>query len=152
MYHITQELWPDEIALYPRKRGRYRAMAESTIKRICVCPTVEGCLAALGCCLQPDRPASVYKTYAHAIPADESVGDATVTGEHWILKPAKFFKIDIIPIDVINSALLQAISPGDILCHHLQRRFMEAYRSWILDDKRRSFTTIDLLYNSRVIA
>jgi hypothetical protein len=89
-YHITgNNKWGDKIVLYPR-RPKKRAMSEPLLKRICVCPTIEGCIIALGNCL-PEK-CFIYKT-SQETELPRYVRDSLVTGERWITVPSKFTKI-----------------------------------------------------------
>lgn len=96
-YHITTKAWPDELTLSPRKYGVNRGEDEPNISRICVAPTVEGCLTALGSCLTGSSNIYIYRTVrkVKAIKPN-SVVDAKITGEMWLLRPIKFKYIDTI--------------------------------------------------------
>lgn len=93
-YHITQKKWPERVKLIPRSEGEHRLDNEPLIERICVSPTIEGCLVALGSCLLLSRPIYIYRTIKKvSVKNPYRVLDSHVTKEKWIIKPIKFMKI-----------------------------------------------------------
>lgn len=112
-YHITQKNWPPKKLLKPKSYGSNRGDDEPTDCRICVAPTIEGCLLALGCCLDNWRPAFVYRTSNKAIakkPYD--VTDAKITGEMWLIKPTSFEQYGEIIIKNLPGLLLSTTVGG----------------------------------------
>ncbi len=90
-YHITTRSWPKNVLLKPRKYGANRADEEPKTARICVAPTIEGCLIALGSCLPLSSDLYIYRTVRkiNAIkPID--VIDSEITEEMWLLRPINF--------------------------------------------------------------
>jgi len=96
-YHITTKNWPDDITLKPRKYGANRADEEPKISRICVAPTIEGCLIALGSCLPLSSNIYIYRTIrkVKAITPNDVI-DSKITGEMWLLRPIKFKYVGVI--------------------------------------------------------
>lgn len=91
-YHITDENWGNHIVLNPRKDGDNRDPKEPLTSRICVCPTIEGCLIAIY--LQDMRTINVYRTEKEVLAENPyQVLDAHITGEKWLTKPTKFIYI-----------------------------------------------------------
>jgi hypothetical protein len=95
-YHITPEDWGDKAVLHPRIDGDFRSTDEPYIPRICVCPTIAGCINAVWACYAYPKHShvSVYKTTKpkSAIePVD--VVDSYITGEKWLLKPTTFVRV-----------------------------------------------------------
>jgi len=90
-YHITQKDWRYKKKLKPKSYGSNRGDEEPNDRRICVSPTIEGCLLALGCCLGGSRPAYVYRTSSIVIAKKPyNVDDAKITGEMWLIRPTSF--------------------------------------------------------------
>ena len=133
-YHITMQNWGKSKVLKPRKTGYNRACDEPQVSRTCVCPTIEGCLIALGACLPfvyaglgyiwsaKTEEYSKRKIYAYVYRTENPVGlnkpyevdDAQITGERWLIKPAKFILIGKILLD--NRGILkhvQRLNPGN---------------------------------------
>src|SRR5688572_20728969 len=84
-YHITSEDWGYETTLSPR----YVVNGQHFPARICVSPTIVGCLVAA-----PDKTLSgivkVYETSTALAIACSDEWDAWCTKEHWLLKPHTF--------------------------------------------------------------
>jgi hypothetical protein len=121
-YHITQKKWAYKKLLKPKSYGSNRGDDEPVDRRICVSPTIEGCLLALGCCLSY-APAFVYRTSNKVIankPYD--VQDAKITGEMWLIRPASFERYGEIIMENLPNSLLD-ISVGDYESFADQRHF-----------------------------
>ena len=91
LYHITHEHWGNNKLLYPRAKGINRGDYEPYIRRICVCPTIEGCLTALGAALLYGVDIQVYRTMKQEesmLPYE--VTDSYITGEKWLVRPTHF--------------------------------------------------------------
>jgi len=94
-YHITNEPWKNTVRLYPRETGDNRDEREPKTARICVAPTIEGCLVAM----YVNR--SMFGEYVYLyrtknkVTARKSTGimDSHITGEKWIVRPTTFVKI-----------------------------------------------------------
>jgi hypothetical protein len=96
-YHITQNKWPERLTLKPRIEGVNRSMDEPEVSRICVAPTIEGCLVALGCCLSICNYSYIYRTENKVLARNPyRVEDSSITKEKWITKQILFKKIGII--------------------------------------------------------
>lgn len=106
LYHITEQRWPDSIELCPRGNGMNRGADEPLDLRICVCPTVRGCFAALGQIIAglkltngemlfSKKPVSVYVMASPdaTIEKPYNVYDSDITGELWVTSPALFLKV-----------------------------------------------------------
>lgn len=114
-FHITGQKWGNQITLYPRipqtlstdEEGR---PLEPLTPRICVAPTISGCLSAINAG-NYDDPMIVYHT-AEKIPASPAdVPDGKITKEHWILTPCKFVKFTVLRGGFLN--MLPAGPTGD---------------------------------------
>lgn len=91
-YHITQKIsWGNEIILFPKSYGKNRSDGEIETPRICVSPTIEGCLVALGDLLNINKPIYIYRTkYKVQSSLAKEINDASITGEKWMLRPTIF--------------------------------------------------------------
>ena len=93
-YHITTKRWGKEVILYPKKKFQLkdcnRPDDEPDIAKICVSPTLWGCLGAI----QESRGISVYRT-KNKVFGTKAYGvlDSSVTGERWITNPTTFIKV-----------------------------------------------------------
>lgn len=123
-YHVSPKNLGDEIILKPRNP---QAPGEPTTPRICVTPTIAGCIMATGSLLQlfAEDTLYVYQTIA-PVEAKKPVGveDASMTGELWILEDTKFKKIDEINIDDLPNKLWR-----EVISYNLDRN-----RSQVRDD------------------
>lgn len=107
-YHLTTKKWGKEKWLRPQVEGRKRDILEPKVARICVCPTVRGCLSAV----------SFYKqiVYIHRtkrrVKATYPYGvvDSYITGEKWIVRPTIFVRVGFLSLLVINK--LDFYDPG----------------------------------------
>ena len=93
-YHLTQKKWPKRITLIPRNKGEHRGSLEPKESRICVCPSIEECIIALGNCLEIYNNINIYRTVSKVFaikPYD--VIDSNLTNEKWIIKPTRFMKV-----------------------------------------------------------
>lgn len=94
LYHITQQKWHKEKILKPRVLGEFRLDEEPETPRICVAPTIEGCLVAVGRCLDKKKPIYIYRTkYKVSSVLPENIIDCKITCERWIIRPVKFIKV-----------------------------------------------------------
>ena len=96
-FHLTNKKWAKEIILKPKTLDQLplpnRCDDEPDFPKICVAPTIEGCLVALaGHCWF--SPILIYRT---AEPAQSvkpwDVVDSDVTGERWITQECKFIRV-----------------------------------------------------------
>lgn len=87
-YFVTQDFMGHEMCLEPR-RPHSAGSGEPTIKRICVAPTAAHCMSAIY--LSQHEPIYVYRT-ARRLNATKAwdVIDASITGEHFLLRKTKF--------------------------------------------------------------
>jgi len=90
-YHISPEDLGAEVEFTPRRPVR-ALPEEPDTPRICVSPSIAGCLVAGVSDPSDWSEFFVYSTEADAIPA-EGVFDSVVTEEHWILEPTVFYRI-----------------------------------------------------------
>jgi len=117
LYHITLEKnWGNRIKLTPRNYSIYRASDEPDVPRICVCPTIEGCINAIWPCYSsPYNNISIYRTLrkVHSF-KPKGVTDANITGERWILKPTVFYLIGKIKgSDIYDNKLFGYTAGGE---------------------------------------
>lgn len=93
LYHITCDEWPEETILQPRTPERGVGCGEPDTPRICVCPSLVGCILACG----PDFAwfaKYIYQAvepFSVAQPCD--VFDSEITQELWITTPTKFVRV-----------------------------------------------------------
>lgn len=101
-WHVTEKEWGSSVLLYPRHSHdcERRPGEEPNTPRICVCPTVAQCLAAIPV---GEYPLNVYRTarkqralYPHRI------CDSYITQERWLDKPTTFIKRGLIHKDLIS--------------------------------------------------
>ena len=85
-YHVTPENWLNKKILSPQK-PLLMDEREPEIERICVAPTLTGCISSTGVC--PNM--RVYRT-TEAVQGfiPHGVFDAKVTGERWLLSATEF--------------------------------------------------------------
>lgn len=98
-YHLTTSNLGKVKILTPLhsddKKVQHRADTEPETPRICVAPTIGGCLLAIYTCLSAINPKiNIYRTY-NKVKAENpnNVKDSTITGEKWLIKPTKFILI-----------------------------------------------------------
>lgn len=106
-YHISTKLEPGNHLLIPKLPGKNSNDDEPRINRICVCPTVAGCISAVGPCITSfgrNTKINIFRTknkvnghfpfspYGHinTFNTKYPVADAHVTGEKWLLRPTNF--------------------------------------------------------------
>ena len=91
-FHVTDKKdWGNEKTLRPRTPCSVATdencePLEPLTPRICVAPTISGCLSAIWYCGNE----SIYVTAKKVKAVKAKAPDARVTGEHWILEPCKF--------------------------------------------------------------
>ena len=139
-YHVTQRKWTKNKLLHPKNNGCHRGPAEPQCKRICVSPSVETCLVALGCCLFRRCDIFIYRT-ANPVLGRPSVGvvDAILTKERWLTRSTKFVRVGTIPYQ--NEHMIRSLfsltsgEKSDIpkQMEHLKRLFKlkQSYIEWI---------------------
>jgi len=99
-YHISQHLPPEDCVLSPRSWGENRDEGEPKIARVCVCPTISGCITAIAHNLFA-RDVRVFRTKRQVtavIPfgkntweeINTAVADSFITKERWLLRPIHF--------------------------------------------------------------
>jgi hypothetical protein len=124
-YHISVENWRKEKRLTPRIFGINRSDNEPDIARICVSPTIEGCLVALGACLSYEPNIYVYRTKNKVLgKRSYQVVDSHITGERWITRPVKFIKYGKIDISKLPESLFK-LHTGNISDTYQQRKMFD---------------------------
>lgn len=108
-YHVTNQDFGKEVVLIPRKYGDNRSDEEPQLPRICVAPTIEGCLISLGLnCIDVDKQLNIYRTkYKVETMKPYDVCDAYITGERWVVDPTSFVRYGTIKlyvklVDILN--------------------------------------------------
>lgn len=99
-YHLTPDDYGPVVEFYPR-RPYTALLGEPDDPRICVSPSLAGCIVAGSFSLLPhmNEKLYVYATKAKAQPVDSGeVFDADVTEEHWIMEPAVFVLVGEIDV------------------------------------------------------
>lgn len=106
-FHLTTRKWPEKIRLKPMRYDdipsshRCDDCYEPDLKKICVAPTIAGCLSAILPCVTGEL--AIYKTARKVETVDPwNVSDVEITGERWIVRPATFVKIGIIPPSILR--------------------------------------------------
>jgi len=139
-FHITaNHSWEDEKLLTPRSFGENRDMQyEPKDARICVCPSIVGCIVALSCTLPMEANRCVFRTkYKVEAIKPYNVLDAYITGEHWIVEPTTFIRygnVNLNKLPVIKEngfdRPIQFIcgGSGDKGDEDFQRRYMKIFR------------------------
>lgn len=91
-YHVSEKDFGNKVRFLPRIPIS-AASNERKIKRICVSPSIAGCMVALGGLLE--FPLYVYKTKGDVdvYGAGSSVVDWKATLEHWIVEPTVFYRV-----------------------------------------------------------
>jgi len=120
-YHISQELSPKDHILSPRGDGCNRDPDEPDIPRVCVCPTIAGCLNAVAPSLSFMKRVRVFRTKrkvttvvpfgSHSSGLGKAVLDSHITKEKWLLHKASFKFIGYINLNHIGHLL--CYNPGD---------------------------------------
>jgi hypothetical protein len=135
-YHVTQEEWPNKIKLRPRSFGDNRSDDEPTDSRICVAPTIEGCLVALGLCLSDCSNTYVYRTVRKVLAKKPyNVVDASISGEAWLTKPTTFKLYgEIVHENLPLNFFKLSVGDPDAISLQVQRHFRKALkqrRNWL---------------------
>lgn len=118
-YHISTQLSAKDKILKPKWPGANHGDNEPYLKRICVCPTIAGCLSAVAPCLDRNK-VKIFRTinkvngyypfcpnsYKNPFRTRYPVADAAVTGEKWILTPVKFKYIGYMVVDELPDEIL----------------------------------------------
>jgi len=92
-YHVTTQDFGPVVEFTPR-RPQSACPGEPDDPRICVSPSLAGCLVAGTFGWNYVGTVNVYATHAKAKPVSSAdVFDAEVTEEHWITEPAVFVKV-----------------------------------------------------------
>ncbi len=103
-YHCSNEFHGDRWALKPRTPSPlHMPISEPLTPRLCVCPVVVNCFAAL---MFDDAPVHVYRT---ATPRNGvkpvNVWDSVITRERWIVD-----RVEMIRIETIDASKVAAIN------------------------------------------
>lgn len=123
-YHISNNLEPCNHLLCPKIPGKNSNDDEPRIRRICVCPTIAGCISAVGPCITssfrntkihifrtknkvngyfPFSPHGHVNTFCTKYP----VADAHVTGEKWLLRSTNFKYVGYLNSKEIPAEILE---------------------------------------------
>lgn len=98
MFHVSSNFLGNEWVAYPRIPDRAMEGEDKVTPRICVSPSIKGCLLAidgikslgLSGVLADESGWFIYKTEAKAIDASNFVPDAYLTEECWITDSCRF--------------------------------------------------------------
>lgn len=111
MLHISNTDHGQEITFLPKTYS-----ADSiTIPRICVAPTLAGCLSAIkwiDIWSDDHKPIFIYQADTQELPTpcNEDVPDRSITNEHWYLSPTRFTLVHIIePNSILHKRLVRAV-------------------------------------------
>ena len=90
-FHISDNSELDEVLIEPRVPETIMRHENYWTPRICVSPSINGCLTALQRYKEGDV-LCVYECFSknYYQPTEEEVEDAPLTGEFWIVKPVVF--------------------------------------------------------------
>lgn len=94
VHHLSAVGLGPEAVLAPRVPRDQMPFENRTVRRVCVAPSVEGCLKALSGCFY-NRGEGTWHHYVTDVPPDLlfepiAVPDAFLTGEMWLLEPVEF--------------------------------------------------------------
>lgn len=123
-YHISTKLQPVNHILSPQLPGKNSNDDEPKIHRICVCPTIAGCICAVGPCITSilcNKKIHIFRTknkvnghfpfcpYGHynVFRTKYPVADAHVTGEKWLLRSTNFKYIGYLNSKEIPAEILE---------------------------------------------
>jgi hypothetical protein len=126
-YFLTQQDMGDEPTLKPRKSGDNRGDDEPLTARICVAPSVPGCLTALGSCLDLAPAIHVYVTKEQVMAHNpRHVHDSHITGEMWLKKQTAFRRVGIIDPKDLPEDLWDIFMPSwdSVQCFKIQKRVL----------------------------
>lgn len=101
VFRIEEEFKGDSYSLSPRVPTNIQNGEDSITPRICVCPTVFGCLDASQMCIPLSKKVSFEDIYLYSAeldtekdsiyqPNENEVPDAFKTGELWVLNDVEF--------------------------------------------------------------
>lgn len=100
VYRLEEEYKGDSFTLSPRIPTNIQHGEDQTIKRICVCPTIIGCIKATQMCFPLEFKAGFIPIHLYSATIDtdicnvyqplKEVPDAFMTGELWLLNETKF--------------------------------------------------------------
>lgn len=134
-YHISDELSPKDHILTPRRDGCNRDPEEPDTPRICVCPTMAGCICAVGPSLSIRKRIRVFRTknqvvsYApfgkHESGGNKAVIDAHITKEKWLIRKTSFKFIGY--INLMDFRYLLNFVAGDPKEFTRQQRAMKEF-------------------------
>jgi hypothetical protein len=132
-YHLSEKDYGKTVEFAPRDPG---VSGESDIPRICVAPTVEGALVALGGYLDENSVISIYELTGdpRMVPADVSVLDRKVTEEMWVLDTSVFEKVGNVPMEDIPDDLwrrLRSLNIGTFEDVHKQGEIKEELEQYV---------------------
>ena len=100
VYRLEEEYKGDSFTLSPRIPTNIQHGEDQTTKRICVCPTIIGCIKATQMCFPLEFKAGFIPIHLYSAIIDtdicnvyqplKEVPDAFITGELWLLNETKF--------------------------------------------------------------
>lgn len=89
VYHLSSTWLGPAVVLHPRVPRDPMPGERSRVRRVCVAPTVAGCLRALRTTYYARERWVVYVSDEAETVPPLGVPDAEVTGERWILTPIR---------------------------------------------------------------
>jgi len=89
LYHLSERWLGQRVTLAPRIPRDRAPFEDRRVRRICVAPTVQGCLLALRGCFYNRGVWWIYATSGVDAVEPISVPDASETGERWLLHPTE---------------------------------------------------------------
>jgi hypothetical protein len=100
VFFVTQENMGKQVKLFPRLPENGTSM-EGGAARICVSPSILGCLSAIGGQVYLQKKTYVYCTEVsnHDLIQPATVYDADFTGELWLIEPTDFFLYKILNLN-----------------------------------------------------
>ena len=113
-YHISKKDLGAKVKLLPLDSNDPRTVdrggSEPDVSRICVAPTIAGCLGAILLC---PKKHYIYRTVKQKLAKNPyGVADAKNTGEKWLIKPTVFIKIGIISYNTMIQIMNQKENDG----------------------------------------
>jgi hypothetical protein len=148
-YHISSKIKPENCYLTPKFPGVNHAQLEPWIEKICVCPTITGCLSAVASCIPLKRnKIKIFRTNYKIKGYDPfsndhnyfktkyPVADAHITGEKWLLKETKFKYIGFISLAELPQELLSStVGDDDPTILKNQRKMLDKLNKMFVSGK-----------------
>lgn len=111
-FHVSDNPNLNGCTVFPKLPESRMEVENSITPRICVSPSINGCLTATSR-YEEGETLYIYECYSEAIiqPTEKDVIDAPLTGEMWIVEPTIFRRFGTIKItEVLGSNLKEMMN------------------------------------------